>query len=153
MNWDQTYKNPVKLLWSRVPLGNLREVLTCSDRMKHLNDMWNLDNHLSLLNIKFFSSIFFYNSTSMKNERKCQFIPCCCSISMTCLPADLEWTFLPVSTPVNQLQEVIKVLSSNYKTGQNHVIGWCVGTTDPKSKLSNSKPWNLGRMTQKEYPA
>lgn len=26
-------------------------------------------------------------------------------------------------------------------------------STDPKSKLSNSKPWNLGRMTQKEYPA
>ena len=23
----------------------------------------------------------------------------------------------------------------------------------PKSKLSNSKPWNLDRMTQKEYPA
>ena len=42
---------------------------------------------------------------------------------MTCLPADLEWTFLPVSTSVNQLQEVIKVLCSNYKTGQNHVIG------------------------------
>ena len=32
------------------------------------------------------------------------------------------------------------MLCSNYKTGQNHIIGWCVGTTDPKSNYQIQNP-------------